>query len=305
MAIDNEQTKPLIGIITALPQEYAAVKSIFENSGEEISFPGAGAGRIYCLVDINSLNGNKSKLVLAYASMGTNIAATRATLLLEHFPDLKYIFMVGIAGGVPNPKKVEDHVRLGDIVVSNEKGVIQYDFIKKEDKGNPEHRHPPRPPSAKLLEIARLLEADEFLGNRPWIKYIDFAIFCLGIRKPSEEIDKLYKYYSSSNTYRKIHHPEDPDRINGQPRVFFGAIGSSNMLQKDYKMRDKLRDDFGIKAIEMEASGIADATWYLDAGYLVVRGICDYCDFKKNKEWQKYAAVVAAAYTRALIESMP
>ncbi len=54
-----------------------------------------------------------------------------------------------------------------------------------------------------------------------------------------------------------------------------------------------------------EASGIADATWNHEVGYLVVRGICDYCDSHKNDEWQQYAAVVAAAYTRALIESMP
>jgi nucleoside phosphorylase len=70
-------------------------------------------------------------------------------------------------------------------------------------------------------------------------------------------------------------------------------------------MRDKLRDDFGIKAIEMEGSGITDTTWNHEAGYLVVRGICDYCDPGNNNDWQQYAAVVAAAFTRALIESMP
>lgn len=42
-----------------------------------------------------------------------------------------------------------------------------------------------------------------------------------------------------------------------------------------------------------------------EVGYLVVRGICDYCDSHKNDDWQQYAAIVAAAYTRALIESMP
>jgi nucleoside phosphorylase len=68
---------------------------------------------------------------------------------------------------------------------------------------------------------------------------------------------------------------------------------------------DQLRDKFKVKAIEMEASGIANATWNREVGYLVVRGICDYCDSHKNDDWQQYAAVVAAAYTRALIESMP
>ena len=39
--------------------------------------------------------------------------------------------MCGIAGGIPHPAKLDDHVRLGDIVVSGIKGVVQYDFIKR------------------------------------------------------------------------------------------------------------------------------------------------------------------------------
>jgi nucleoside phosphorylase len=55
----------------------------------------------------------------------------------------------------------------------------------------------------------------------------------------------------------------------------------------------------------MEGSGIADATWNLEKGSMVVRGTCDYCDTHKNDVWQEYAAAVAAGYTRALIESIP
>jgi nucleoside phosphorylase len=55
----------------------------------------------------------------------------------------------------------------------------------------------------------------------------------------------------------------------------------------------------------MEGSGIADATWTHGVGYLVVRGICDYCDGNKNDTWQNDAAMAAAAYVRALLESMP
>ncbi|CEO59881.1 Putative WD domain-containing protein [Penicillium brasilianum] len=32
----------------------------------------------------------------------------------------------------------------------------------------------------------------------------------------------------------------------------------------------------------------------------VIRGICDYADSHKNKEWQGYAAAVAAAYAKEL-----
>lgn len=83
-----------------------------------------------------------------------------------------------------------------------------------------------------------------------------------------------------------------------------GAIGSANKLLKNPQKRDLLRDQFGIKAIEMEGSGVADATWNHGIGYLVVRGICDYCDAHKSDTWQQYAAVTAAAYVRTLLSSM-
>jgi len=56
----------------------------------------------------------------------------------------------------------------------------------------------------------------------------------------------------------------------------------------------------------MEGSGIADATWHDDwAGYLVIRGTCDYCNEDKNDLWQHYAALIAAAYARCVIELIP
>ncbi|AKB51629.1 hypothetical protein MSBRW_2376 [Methanosarcina barkeri str. Wiesmoor] len=299
--IDPERMKPTIGIITALPKEYAAVSVLLVNKNEKYKIPGSGAGRRYCLGEIPTEKGNKHNLVLTNAGMGNNLAATKASLLMEHFPNVKSIIMVGISGGVPNPDKVNDHVRLGDVVVSNEYGVIQYDNIKKESQ-KIIFRNPPRPPSASLLEEVKYLEAGEILGNRPWEKYIDQSLSIIKTIRPSEDKDILY---CSDIQEEIINHPKDPKRIKGQLRVFIGPIASANILQKDPKARDKLRDKFGVKAIEMEASGIADATWNHEVGYLVVRGICDYCDSHKNDEWQQYAAVVAAAYTRALIESMP
>jgi nucleoside phosphorylase len=34
---------------------------------------------------------------------------------------------------------------------------------------------------------------------------------------------------------------------------------------------------------------------------LVIRGICDYADSHKIKEWQDYAALTAAGYARELL----
>src|SRR5262249_28989843 len=102
-----------------------------------------------------------------------------------------------------------------------------------------------------------------------------------------------------------VAHPCDPHRREGIPRVHYGTIGSANILLKDPKRRDDVRDRFGVRAIEMEGSGIMDAGWVMNRDIMVVRGICDYCDQYKNDSWQRYAALCAAAYTRSLIEALP
>ena len=294
---NSKQLEPTIGIITALPKEFTAMKILLENT-ESFKVPGQGAGRTYCLGKIPSKDGECHSVVLTLADMGTNIAALRASLLLEHFPNVTSTIMTGIAGGVPNPEDVDEHVRLGDIVVSNHRGIIQYDFIsnKIEEKV---HRFPPRPPSSSLLEAVRLLEASEIEGNRPWLEFIERGVAKLNFNRPPEDI--LYK---SENPEEEIPHKNDSKRIDGQPRVFYGPIASANILLKNPIIRDELRDKFGVKAVEMESSGVAEATWNREIGYLAIRGTCDYCDSKKADDWQGYAAIVAAAYTRALIESI-
>jgi nucleoside phosphorylase len=34
---------------------------------------------------------------------------------------------------------------------------------------------------------------------------------------------------------------------------------------------------------------------------VVIRGICDYADSHKNKDWQEHAAAVAAAFAKELL----
>jgi len=292
---------PTIGIITALSKEYVAVEAMLDNP-KDYYVPSQTAGEQYLLGEVPTITGGKHSVVLSRAvSMGNNLAAIWATLLLRYFPTVKAIIMVGIAGGIPNPKKPDEHVRLGDVVVSNEKGVVQYDFVKEEiDKILP--RYLPRPPSARLLDAAKRLEAAEIKGDRRWVEYTARASYLRGATRPSGKTDILV---DSQDTTKRIRHPRDPKRIPGQPRVFLGPIASANTLLKDPVKRDSLRDQRNVKAVEMEGSGIADATWVLDAEYLVVRGICDYCDSNKGDDWQNYAAVVAAAYTRGLLESIP
>ncbi|WP_437710195.1 hypothetical protein WMF45_36120 [Sorangium sp. So ce448] len=288
-----------MGIVTALPEERVAMLAMFDRT-VSWSFPGKGAGLVYDLGELPAHGGGHHVVAVAIADLGTNIAAARGTLLLHHFPLVEAIIMVGVAGGVPNPDNPDEHVRLGDLVVSDRRGVIQYDFLKK-TRTITEVRASPRPPHARLLEAVRLLESDALAGNKPWEAHVWLAAKLEGAARPAAARDVLL---TSRAPFVPVKHPADGRRAAGRPRIFTGAIASANVLLKDPVWRDRLRDAHRVKAIEMEASGIADATWVHGVGYLVVRGICDYCDKNKNDDWHMYAAVVAAAYVRAVLGRM-
>ena len=61
--------------------------------------------------------------------------------------------------------------------------------------------------------------------------------------------------------------------------------------------RDRIsRELGGVLCFEMEAAGLMNTF-----PCLIIRGICDYSDSHKNKNWQAYAAAVAAVYTKELL----
>lgn len=292
---------PRVGIITALAEEFDAVRLMLKNEKRHRT-PGPGAGHEYMFGEILSLRGGTHHVVLAQTMrMGNNSAAIRASKMLIDFPSIDLIIMCGIAGGVPKPDSVEDHVRLGDIVVSDGQGVIQYDFGKQMLNAF-DHRHSPRPPSSSLLEAVQVLEQDRLTGKRPWDDYFRQGLFQRNLTKPLDATDVVL-----DKTGTPVVHPAYTGPL---PRIFRGPVASGNCVQGDYRKRDKLRDLFKIKAVEMEGSGIADASWeYEKAGYLIVRGICDYCDVRnkatQTDAWKPYVAMAAAAYVRALLEVIP
>ncbi|GAW25116.1 hypothetical protein SAMD00023353_0104940 [Rosellinia necatrix] len=82
--------------------------------------------------------------------------------------------------------------------------------------------------------------------------------------------------------------------------IHYGLIASANQLMKDALVRDKLAAEKDVLCFEMEAAGLMN-----HFPCLVVRGICDYSDSHKNKEWQGYAAMAATAYAKDLLCRIP
>lgn len=306
----NTDERIKIGIITVLTEEHSSMRAMLENK-QYVQFPGRGSGNQFILGDIESTSGEIHKVALARTiGDNNNKAAIRAAKLLEHFPNLEVIFMVGIAGGTPVLPGVYDddplnhldkHVRLGDIVVS--KGIFQYDYVK-EKIDNFIFKGDNIPPCSKVVEAQQRLE--EFLE----FKDDDVAPWNIYVEKALEQLKSNYMRPDNSTDILRdcngvpIEHLVDEGRNNKYPRIFNGKIASSNTVLKNPEKRDLLKKEHDVYAIEMETSGIADTTWEAGIGYYGVRGICDYCDSYKNDIWHRYAALVAAAYTKALIEQM-
>ncbi|KAJ6110511.1 hypothetical protein N7486_002746 [Penicillium sp. IBT 16267x] len=223
--------------------------------------------------------------------------------------------MVGIGGGAPSPKH---DIRLGDIVVSipfnGQGGVLQYDFGKTIQGQSFHHMgfldQPPTVLRAAVNGLQARYEGDGHQLEEAVIKVLERKPrLRKKYKRPVPESDRLYQsqivHPSDDGSICAIHCGDDPTSLvrrnprskdEDNPAIHYGLIASTNQLMKDALIRDKLVAEKGVLCFEMEAAGLMN-----HFPCLVIRGICDYADSHKNKEWQGYAAMVAAAYAKDLL----
>ncbi|PTB65862.1 purine and uridine phosphorylase [Trichoderma citrinoviride] len=80
------------------------------------------------------------------------------------------------------------------------------------------------------------------------------------------------------------------------PEIYIGRVASADTVMKSGIHRDQIAKQHNILAFEMEGAGLWD-----EAPCIVVKGICDYADSHKNKNWQPFAAATAAAVVKAML----
>jgi nucleoside phosphorylase len=308
-----------VGWICAIEPEYLAAQLCLDETHPCLTRrPSPNDTNTYILGKIN--NHNVVIACLPDGSYGTSSAANVATNMLHSFPNVRIGLMVGIGGGAPT---LENDIRLGDIVVSSpvdgKGGVFQHDFGKKiQEQDFQETGFLNRPPTILLSGVSSLK-----VDYRRKPKSLENAIDRI-LEKEEEELreelgrpdastDILYQsnfvHVANSKTPCVKACGIDPANLvpsrleRKRPRspvVHYGLIASGNQLMKDALHRDILAEKWKVLCFEMEAAGLMN-----DFPCLVVRGICDYSDSHKNKEWQEYAAIAAAAYTKDLLYRIP
>ncbi|KAL4863582.1 hypothetical protein BDV12DRAFT_206383 [Aspergillus spectabilis] len=293
--------------ICALPLELAAAKAMLDEVHPTLPQPKSDHN-VYTLGSIRSHN--VVMACLPAGVYGTISAAAVVSHLTSTYWNVQFGVIVGIGGGVP---REDFDIRLGDIVVSKPtkslSGVIQYDYGKTLHNGQFCRTGSLNKPPPVLLKAISQMESDSILGQNLLGNILSDAL-------QKEEVQNWFPRPSKDQLFRSTYnHKSDrldcsacdqhqlverPERTSKEPYIYYGLIASGDQVMKDARTRDSTTQDLEILCFEMEAAGLMD-----EIPSLVIRGICDYCDSHKHKEWQRYAAFAAAAYAKALLIRIP
>ncbi|KXH46325.1 kinesin light chain protein [Colletotrichum salicis] len=301
-----------VGWICAITAEFVAARAFLD---EEHTGPRQVAqhdNNSYVLGKIGSHN--VVVATLPDGQYGTASAAAVARDMLHSFPNVRIGLMVGIGGGAPSQKH---DIRLGDVVVSSRRdgkgGVFQYDFGKTiQNCKFQETGFLNQPPALLRTALATLKATYEMKGHR-LADDVNAKLEKIKKRKkytrPNPASDRLYKrdivHPSSSPHGCDVECGDDAacliarherDEEDDDPAIHYGLIASGNQLMRDARVRDTLAAERDVLCFEMEAAGLMN-----HFPCLVIRGVCDYSDSHKNKEWQGFAAMMAAAYAKDLL----
>jgi nucleoside phosphorylase len=314
MSNPNDYT---VGWICAITTEHVAARELLDETHEGPEYVSPHDNNNYTLGKIGKHN--IAIAVLPDGEYGTSSAASVARDMLHSFPNVRIGLIVGIGGGAPSRKH---DIRLGDIVVSaphdGKGGVFQYDFGKTiQDQSFRPTGFLDQPPMVLRTAISGLKAQYESEGH-----HLDEAINSIlekktrlrkKYKRPDPRSDRLYQSAIShppnddgscaavcgDNPLNLILRPERTEDEDN-PAIHYGLIASANQLMKDALIRDRLAAEKDVLCFEMEAAGLMN-----HFPCLVIRGICDYSDSHKNKEWQGYAAMAAAAYAKDLLCRIP
>ena len=293
-----------VGWIAALPVELAAASKMLDE--EHHPLPQDHTDTIvYILGKVG--HHNVVMACLPLGKTGTNSAATVATSLISRFHCIRFCFMVGIGGGVPTDRDV----RLGDIVVSKPYldlgGVVQYDFGKRTTSGFERTGFLNSPPDILLSALSAYQARNLDLGGKSSSAHVFKPKLTSRLipQAPTSDLlfcsDYEHSGGDSCDACDLAQLQERSNRENKEIMVHYGTIASGNQVIKNGVERDLLSKQLGgILCFEMEAAGIMNTF-----PCLVIRGICDYADSHKNKNWQSFAAVAAAAYVKELLDIVP
>ena len=297
-----------VGWIAALQSEYLAAKQVLDFEYTQPDFDRSlSGGNVYTFGRI----GEHHVVIATLGRYGTLPAAAVLNGLQNNFPFLQFVLMVGVAGGVPTGA---DDIRLGDVVVANQ--VVPYSVNKKcpnAEQFNGVVVIPEDNLLSAATKVRAMIEEDTVdLENIIIERFVKNRRIQDKFRRPEDRSDRLYQPSYEHTSDRDCDCLQDTSRVPAElvirperkqydrVKVHCGAIGSADCVVKDAMERDRLARQFKLLCFDMESAGLM-----ANFRCLPIRGICDYSDSHKNKDWQGYAAATAAAFALSLLHVVP
>jgi nucleoside phosphorylase len=294
-----------VGWICALPIELTAALAVLDERHPPLRAQLPSDCNTYTLGRVG--DHNVVIACLPAGQTGTNPAVTVAVHMKSTFGSTQFGLLVGIGGGVPGRN---NDIRLGDVVVSKPRkqngGIVQYDYGKTVQQGRLVRTGSLNAPPWSLLTPISLLESQmESDGNR-FIRHSSKLLAKSKFAYQGADNDQLfapsYNHIGGSTCekYDDRRLVQRHARDSSDPIVHYGTIASGNQVMRDGVTRDRLSNELEALCFEMEAAGLMN-----DYPCIVIRGIYDYADSHKNKQWQGYVAATAAAYAKELLDVIP
>ncbi|XP_076391918.1 uncharacterized protein LOC100878833 isoform X4 [Megachile rotundata] len=335
--------QPTIAIITARYCEKLAVDAMIENKETIVRYttvgtassPDAtdglprvtcrfGESNVYTLGNIGAHRIVCTKLpTVGHTREAMTAAGNTTTRLLGTFQKVDFVFLTGIGGGVPHYTDYNKHVRLGDVVISypaplNKKYIYVYCESAKTNESGDYHFETKDycPPNLYLQEIAaNLRDQSENEPNPTWQTYLKEGLDVLSnqtehdFKAPSPESDKLYMAIGERDVIEVAHPTAPSDTVNkrtdGCPRIHLAPVASGRHISRDDQLRQKFATRFGALAFDAEMDAVVESILgNCRESFAVIRGISDYKDGSRTKEWQPYASLAAASVMKSIIYAM-
>ncbi|XP_076257620.1 uncharacterized protein LOC143194790 isoform X4 [Rhynchophorus ferrugineus] len=311
--------QPTIAIITAQYCEKLAVDAMIENRETFVRYTTVGESNVYTLGNIGAHRVVCTKLpTVGHTREAMTAAGNTTTRLLGTFQKVDYVFLVGVGGGVPHYTDYNKHVRLGDVVVSSptrNKSIYLYcENAHISDKGYQFEIKNYSPNNYCLQDISSQLKmsADQDVSViPPWIKYLREGLDKLSTQRepdfhaPSADTDKLYMSIGDRDLIEVAHPlPQDGSvkRQEGCPRIHLGTVAAGRQIVKDDRLRQQFATQVGALAFDCEFDSVIESILgNCKDSFVCIRGISDYKDGTRRKEWQPYASLAAASVMKSII----
>uniref|UniRef100_A0A182YK40 Winged helix-turn-helix domain-containing protein n=1 Tax=Anopheles stephensi TaxID=30069 RepID=A0A182YK40_ANOST len=300
-----------------------------------------GESNVYTLGNIGAHRIVSTKLPSVGSTREAMTAAGNTTTrLLGTFQKVDYVFIVGVAGGIPHYTDYRRHVRLGDVVIAaapsaqdatnatNGNAPKPYCYVYSSSGSNnnngPSEVKRYYPADDCLQTIGRTLVQNDD-GKKPWLQYVQEGLQQLSGRgghaehdfaRPAPNTDKLYMNIGNKNVI-EVAHPiaqldgqdgggDDTDAAGApQTRLHAGPIGSGYELVRSDSARTDYAQAYHLLATDSEMNSVLDSVvGNCRDAFILVKGIADYKDGTTSRKWQNYASLAAAAVMKTIVCAM-